>query len=604
MTVIVNTGSTLTVTSGTGLTIVSDSTIASGGLLDGSGTIVGSFTLLNLGTISADVPGGILSIDTGTLTNQGTIFANNESLVIQSSVAATNLSGATLTGGVWEAAGIGTLALLSGSIVTDDATITLNGTASAMKSGSGTPQTIDNSLTTVGTAGVLNILGGRNFQASNSLVVNGTVTLGGGTLAAPTGGLTIGATGHIAGFGTVDPGTPVLDGGTIEAKGGTLTVPGASSVSGLGTLQADAGASLVLQAFGSYAESIVNNGTIDAAFAGITGTLGISGAYSGAGGFLVQGGFDSGDRTILELPSGLSAKVAFDTNFGELLLDAASTFNGTLSGFGNSDTIVLPGIANAATATLSGNDLNLTNGSGGVVQTITLNAGSMNYNSAVFSVTENVGNSQATVKVSGVQAAACYAAGTRIKTPAGEVPVEQLVAGDIVHAHFAGAAPVVWIGHRHVDCRRHPRPSKVWPVRVSAHAFGPRMPSRDLMLSPDHAVFVDDVLIPIKHLINGKTIVQEKRDTVTYYHVELSEHDVLLAEGMPAESYLENGDRGVFDNAGGVVALHPEFGMRRWEAFGCAPLVVTGAKLDAVVARVRARLPKGRRAGRVLRWVA
>ena len=375
-------------------------------------------------------------------------------------------------------------------------------------------------------------------------------------------------------------------------------------MAGGGTLQADAGASLVLQAFGSYAESIVNNGTIDAAFAGLTGTLGIAGPYSGTGGFLIQGGFDSADRTILELPSGLSANVAFDTNYGELLLDIASTFTGTLSGFSNTDTIVMPTVGNAVFATLDGNVLNLTNGGGGVVQTITLNTGSENYHSAIFSVTENAGNSQATVKVSEVQAAACYAAGTRIKTRSGEVPVERLVPGDMVQAHFAGTVPVVWIGHRHVNCRRHPDPASVWPVRVAAHAFGPRMPARDLVLSPDHAVFVDDVLIPIRHLINGRTIAREKVDTVTYYHVELGEHDVLLAEGLPAESYLENGNRGAFDNADRPVSLHADFAGQRWEAFGCAPIVVTGAKLAAVAARLRERMPKDRREAGFQRRVA
>ena len=602
MAVIVNTGSTLTVTN-SGLTITSDSTVAAGGLLDGLGTVSGGFTLLNLGTISGDAAGSVLTINTGTLTNQGTIFANNGSLTILSSVAATNLAGTTLTGGVWEATGTGALALLTGEIVTDNATITLNGTASALSSGNGTVLTIDNSLTTVGASGALNLLSGRSFQASDSLIVNGLVTLGGGNLGA-TNGVTIGAAGDVSGTGTI--GGTVVDLGTIEAKGGTLTVPQVQFATGSGTLQADAGASLVLTAFGgAYPETIVNKGTIDAAFGGLgSGTLNISGPYSGTGGFLIQGGFDSSDRTILELPSGLSANVAFDTNFGELLLDAASTFNGTLSGFGNSDTIVLPTIANASTATLTGNILRLTNSGGSLVQAISINAGSMNYQSAIFSVTENVGNTQATVKVSGVQAASCYAAGTRIKTQAGEIPVERLVAGDIVLAHFAGTAPVIWVGHRHVDCAHHADPSSVWPVRISAHAFGPRMPSRDLVLSPDHAVFVDEVLIPIRHLINGKTIVQEQIDTVTYYHVELAEHDVLLAEGMPAESYLENGDRGVFDNARGVVALHPDFGMRRWEALGCARLVVTGAALAAVVARVNARMPKDRRSGGTLRWVA
>jgi hypothetical protein len=79
---------------------------------------------------------------------------------------------------------------------------------------------------------------------------------------------------------------------------------------------------------------------------------------------------------------------------------------------------------------------------------------------------------------------------------------------------------------------------------------------------------------------------------------------VLLAEGLPAESYLENSDRGVFDNAGGVIALYPDFGVRRWEAFGCAPLVLTGATLDAVATRLNARVPKDWRAGAKSRRVA
>jgi hypothetical protein len=121
------------------------------------------------------------------------------------------------------------------------------------------------------------------------------------------------------------------------------------------------------------------------------------------------------------------------------------------------------------------------------------------------------------------------------------------------------------------------------------------MPHRDLVLSPDHSVFVDDVLIPIKHLLNGQSIVQEQVDTITYFHIELGEHDILLADGMHAESYLEDGARGAFDNADGAVGQKSDFARRRWEAWGCAPLVLTGPKLAAVAERLRARLPKGRR---------
>ena len=186
----------------------------------------------------------------------------------------------------------------------------------------------------------------------------------------------------------------------------------------------------------------------------------------------------------------------------------------------------------------------------------------------------------------------CYLAGTLVATPRGEVPVEQLAVDGLVHAQDAGAAPIKWIGHRRVDCLRHPKPQKVWPVRVCAGAFAEGLPLRDLWLSPDHAVFVGEVLIPIKYLINGISIEQVPMDEVTYYHVELEHHDVLLAEGLPAESYLDTGDRFNFENGGGPISLHPEFSARRWEtariweALGCARLIVTGPELDAVRQRV------------------
>ena len=593
MTVIVNSGTTLTVTNANSLAISGSDTIAAGGVVHGEGNIAGSGSLLNLGTITSDQTAGVLTVNSATLTNQGTVFANNASLAIQSGVDLTNLVSGTLNGGVWEASGMGTLAFLEGSIVTDAATIILSGTASAIRSGTGTVKTIENSLATVASSGQLEILVGRDFSAVSSLVVNGTVTLGGGTLAAAGSGLSIAAGGTVIGFGAIDTGTAVNDSGLIEANGGTLSVPGLNNLPGAGTLQADAGASLVLTAFGgAYQETVINNGTIDVAFGGLgSGTLAMTGPYSGTGGFLIQGGFDSADRTILELPSTVSGNIAFDTMFGELLLDDATSFNGMLSDFGNSDTLVIEGISNAASATLSGNTLNLMDSGGGFVQAISLNASSMDYTGAVFSVVENSGSTAAIVTVSGVQPA-CFAAGTRIRTLTGDALVEELAAGDIVHSRFAGTTPVVWVGRRQVDCRNHSQPVEVWPVRITAHAFGPRMPHCDLLLSPDHSVFIDDVLIPIKHLINGQTIIQEPVDTITYYHVELGEHDVLQAEGLPVESYLEDGVRGAFDNAEGEVALQRDFVQRRWEAFGCAPLVVTGPKLAAVTALLRDRLPR------------
>ena len=139
----------------------------------------------------------------------------------------------------------------------------------------------------------------------------------------------------------------------------------------------------------------------------------------------------------------------------------------------------------------------------------------------------------------------------------------------------------------------------MWPVRISADAFGPGQPHRELWLSPDHAVYVNEVLIPVKHLVNGTTIAQVAVDEITYYHIELAQHDVVLAEGLAAETYLDVKDgsnyaRGNYARGTGPAGLPPDFPARMWEAFGCARLVVTGKELEAarrVVAQFAAEQP-------------
>ena len=188
---------------------------------------------------------------------------------------------------------------------------------------------------------------------------------------------------------------------------------------------------------------------------------------------------------------------------------------------------------------------------------------------------------------------ACFAAGTRIATPSGEIPVEHLKPGDKVVCASGTNQPIVWIGYRRLDIARQKRPDKLLPIRIMPGALDDGIPNRPLFLSPDHAVFVDGVLIPVKHLCNGRTIVQVPADRVTYYHIELPRHDVVFAEGLPTESYLDTGNRSSFANGGGSVALYPDFSSHVWDSKGCAPLVITGAQLDAVRCRVEARAAYG-----------
>jgi Hint domain len=145
--------------------------------------------------------------------------------------------------------------------------------------------------------------------------------------------------------------------------------------------------------------------------------------------------------------------------------------------------------------------------------------------------------------------------------------------------------PIVWIGHRAIDCCRHANPKAVQPVRVAAHAFAENQPVRDLWLSPGHSVAVDGVLIPICFLVNGRSIEQIATAAIEYWHVELDAHDVMLAEGLPTESYLDAGNRTAFANGGSFVEAHPDFSPKHWAAT-CLPLV----KQSPAVARTKLRL--------------
>jgi uncharacterized repeat protein (TIGR03803 family) len=150
---------------------------------------------------------------------------------------------------------------------------------------------------------------------------------------------------------------------------------------------------------------------------------------------------------------------------------------------------------------------------------------------------------------------ACYIQGTRITTATGEQAIELLAVGDLVRTESGKEQAIIWIGHRHVVCSHHPHPHHVWPVRIRKGAFATNIPHCDLLLSPNHAVFIDGRLIPIRYLINGSTIVQEQVDEVTYCHIELEKHDVIFAEGLACESYLDTGNRSSFANDEGRKVL-------------------------------------------------
>ncbi|TKW80146.1 MAG: Hint domain-containing protein [Bradyrhizobium icense] len=146
----------------------------------------------------------------------------------------------------------------------------------------------------------------------------------------------------------------------------------------------------------------------------------------------------------------------------------------------------------------------------------------------------------------------CFARGTPILTTDGEVAIEDLAVGaEVVTAN--GPKPVKWIGHQ--TLRRNPSGSwhpRVLPVCVSRGAIDECTPYCDVYLSQDHSLFIDGVLIPVRHLVNGSSIRFDEsalaRETLEYFHVEIETHEVIYAGELPVESYLYSGGVVGWDN--------------------------------------------------------
>jgi hypothetical protein len=153
----------------------------------------------------------------------------------------------------------------------------------------------------------------------------------------------------------------------------------------------------------------------------------------------------------------------------------------------------------------------------------------------------------------------CFMPGTRIRTPAGEAAVETLAIGDAVFTSDGRTRPVKWIGRQRISTL-FADPLRVLPIRIRAGALGEHVPSRDLFVSPDHALLLDGVLVHAGALVNGSSITRWNAVPLmfTYYHVELEDHALVLAENTPAETFLDNGRRRAFDNWPEYEALYPE----------------------------------------------
>jgi T5SS/PEP-CTERM-associated repeat protein len=563
--------------------------------------VVGDAALGSLSILS----GGTVDTSPGTSGLAGLVIANTasasgSSVNVSGAGSQFNVTGALTVGG----AGFGSLSLSQGATVTGT-TLTegaaTGGSGVVTVAGTGTGLNLSGVLNVGGLApGELSILNGAEVSAAS-------VTLGAG--AGGAGNIVIGAASTLTVTGSVTVGVSAA--AVLNIQGGTLVLSGSPSFGANGRLvqvggKIDPAPTLIVSgnAFGGGAIDeasieVLNTATTLSKAPDISGGSATFLAPLVTGGSASKPGIwniDSGGTLVLDVNSVVATQeFSFADNTGvleigqQVTLDGSQTpqpidaaalggFLGSIDSYQTGDQIVVDTTAAAGFGYVPGGT------------TITVNdlvAGlPVGAQEGALVFTDAGAAAQAfTDEANGSlgDQLACFVAGTRI----GGVVVEDLRVGDTVPLAEGGRAPVVWIGSRTVECGRHARPESVWPVRVEAGAFGENLPVRDLYLSPDHAVFVNDVLVPVRLLVNGTTIARVKRRMVTYYHVELAEHAVILAEGLPCESYLDVGDRADFDG-GETIRLHPDFGARLapdtamvWETKGAAPLVMAGPELAA-----------------------
>lgn len=581
----------------------------------------GPLTLGNVGTISGIVEVGAIVLGAAIVNNAatGVISGRYDGIYVGGTADSTITNSGNLTGRLGDGLGVAAAAA-----VINNGGGTIAGNKFGVQGGNGGDSVTNAGRITSAQSG---------YGAGVGLTGGGDITnQAGGYIGAQWKGVQIGAA------SATGIGGSIVNDGTINADDGAGNGAGVW-IYGAGVVTNGPGAIIAGGADGVVAyeqTTLVNQGTISGAqYAFIAVNPGFADRLVVSPGAEFQGMVNGGNvvgsaiYTTLELAAGASVGTisGFGTQFvniGKIALDANATwslggsvtggqtiqFDGsgasltlldpsevagtvvsagslsglpTLSGFDVGDTLVLAGIIDVTGVAVGSGDVLSISQAGGPALNLQLDG----TDSQTLGFVTTAGATDITV--------ACFAEGTRIATPTGPIAIECLREGDAVVTVSGEARAIEWIGRRTLDCQRHPTPDRVKPILIARHAFGHARPERPLRLSPDHSIFIDGLLIPAKFLLNGTTVRQIDAGVITYFHLELAHHDVVLAERLPTETYLETGGRAAFQNGGAATQLHPDFAADEarvamvWGNFAYAPLVTSEAQLHPVRTRLAAQ---------------
>ena len=417
----------------------------------------------------------------------------------------------------------------------------------------------------INNAGAITLAGSADITASSYSGAGG-ITLGGASQFSVTGAASL-----QAGQGVI--GTDArLSAGTLAQSGGVLSLAGQLAASGAVTLtSANLSGGDISTGLLDVAGTLSGHGVIEASTVLGPGTVeALGGRLLLAGGsFTGSGPLEISTGATLELSSAdlSAAPVSFTGTSALLVVDNAAAGLPGIAGMSSFDAVDLVGIATNLVS-ITGGTVEFLNPQGSIAQTFAVSTSGAALPG--LSITSD-GSGGSLITLGGELP--CFARGTSILTPQGYRPVETLRPGDPVINAAGERRPVRWVGWRTLDLG--PRSAKsARPIIILPGAFGPSKPFKTMRLSPLHCIYVQGVLIPVTHLVNGATILRDETSpAMTYYHVELDRHDVMLAEGLECESYFCDGNRG---------ALYHELGRRTPARRAFAPNVTSGARLAAV----------------------
>lgn len=141
----------------------------------------------------------------------------------------------------------------------------------------------------------------------------------------------------------------------------------------------------------------------------------------------------------------------------------------------------------------------------------------------------------------------CLLEGTLIATIEGDKAVESLKRGDQVLTSSGDYKSVRWVGVQTV--KRSIFTQEALPILIPKDSLGDNVPNRDLLVSADHAIFLDGFLIAAEALIDGniRRVKEFQNSEIKYFGIDLGPATIHSVHNLPVGS-LGAVDRKVFDN--------------------------------------------------------